>query len=82
MKDGLRPIIIEMLRVDIVTTPISVGRLDKVPSESSASTTIHRLEPMRAFDPQAGTTPPTSTVGSRPASTIIQPIMAVVVVFP
>ena len=66
----------------LVTTPISVGILVKVPSDSSASTTIHLPAPSRAFEPQALMMPPVITVGSRPAAVNRCAISDVVVVLP
>ncbi len=51
-------------------------------SLSSASTTIRSLFPRRAFEPIAPTTPPTTTVGSRPACASTVATIEVVVVFP
>ena len=66
----------------LVTTPIWVGILMKVPSDSSASTTIHGPAPRRALEPQSLMMPPVMTVGSRPASTKMCEMSEVVVVLP
>ena len=49
----------------LVTTAMVAGNLTKVPSDSSASTTIQSPSPKRAFDPNAFMIPPLITVGSR-----------------
>jgi len=66
----------------LVTTPIWVGSFKKVPSDSSASTTIHSPLPMRALVPQALMMPPAITVGSRSAAFSKSAISEVVVVLP
>ena len=66
----------------LVTTPISVGSLMKVPSDSSASTTIQLPLPTRALVPQSLMMPPVITVGSRPATLKRCEIIDVVVVLP
>src|SRR3990170_3791778 len=66
----------------LVTTPIWVGSFKKVPSDSSASTTIHSPLPMRALVPQALIMPPAITVGSRLAALSRSAMSAVVVVLP
>ena len=50
----------------LVTTPIWVGILMKVPSDSSASTIIHGPSPRRALEPHSLMMPPVMTVGSSP----------------
>ncbi len=66
----------------LVTTPIWVGILTKVPSDSSASTIIHLPLPSRAFDPQSLMMPPVITVGSSPAAVKMWAMSEVVVVLP
>ena len=66
----------------LVTTPIWVGILMKVPSDSSASTIIQSPLPSRAFDPHSLMMPPVITVGSRPATLKTWAISEVVVVLP
>ena len=51
----------------LVTTAKVGDSIRNERSLSSASTTIRSLLPRRAFEPIAPTTPPTTTVGSRPA---------------
>ena len=51
-----------------VTTAIVGERSRKVPSLSSASATRSSPWPSRAFEPSARSLPPTTTVGSSPAS--------------
>ncbi len=65
-----------------VTTPICVGNLAKVPSLSSASTTIQSDRPRRAFEPQSTSTPPLITVGSMPQAVSTWAVSEVVVVLP
>ena len=66
----------------LVTTPIWLGILMKVPSDSSASTIIHWPLPRRAFDPQSLMMPPVITVGSSPAGLKMCAMSDVVVVLP
>ena len=66
----------------LVTTPIWVGILMKVPSDSSASTIIHGPSPRRALEPQSLMMPPVMTVGSRPLALNTWAISDVVVVLP
>ena len=66
----------------LVTTPIWLGILMKVPSDSSASTIIHLPLPRRAFDPHSLMMPPVITVGSRPPAPKRWAMSEVVVVLP
>ena len=66
----------------LVTTPIWVGILMKVPSDSSASTIIQGPSPSRALEPHSLMMPPVITVGSRPAALKTWAISEVVVVLP
>ena len=66
----------------LVTTPIWVGTLMKVPSNSSASTIIQAPLPSRALEPQSLMMPPVMTVGSRPAASNTWAMSDVVVVLP
>ena len=66
----------------LVTTPIWVGILMKVPSDSSASTIIHGPSPRRALEPHSLMMPPVMTVGSRPPTAKVWAMSEVVVVLP
>ena len=66
----------------LVTMAIVAGSRVKVPSLSSASTTIHSPCPTRAFEPQAWMMPPFTTVGSKPPASSSVATSVVVVVLP
>ena len=65
-----------------VTTAMVAGKFINVPSDSSASTTIHSPPPNRALVPYALIIPPLTTVGSAFAQSKIAAIKEVVVVLP
>jgi len=65
-----------------VTTAIVGFSCRNEPSDSSLSVTNHAPPPARAFEPVSTRTPPTATVGSRPAVSKIVASIAVVVVLP
>src|SRR5438876_164878 len=66
----------------LVTTATMGERRRNVPSLSSASATRNSPCPRRAFVPSARSLPPTTMVGSRPASRRTAATSEVVVVFP
>ena len=66
----------------LVITPVWVGILTKVPSDSSASTIIHGPSPRRALEPHSLMMPPVMTVGSSPAALKMWAMRDVVVVLP
>ena len=65
-----------------MTTAIVGVSCRNEPSDSSASATRNSPWPSRALEPRAVTRPPTTTVGSKPASASTAPTIDVVVVLP
>ncbi len=66
----------------LVTTAMAGESLRKLPSDSSASTTISSPLPSLAFEPRELSLPPTTVVGSRPPAASTVATMEVVVVLP